>query len=322
MQVISLNPKNPTVLPAHALTIGNFDGVHLGHQAMLTTLQKDAQQKGLATAIMVFEPQPREFFNPDNPPVRLTNFDEKVALLRDFGVDFVIKADFNDEFRKLSAHDFTDILTTLGTQHLVLGDDFRFGHDRMGDKDFLTSFGLSVDNLPTISTNGTRISSTAVRQALSMGDLSHTKTLLGRDYAITGNVVHGDKIGRTLQFPTANIALNRLKPALHGVFGADVIAYKDGKIFDLYKNFKSGIQGIHPYSLFGAVNIGTRPSVNGKEYRLEVHFPEFTGDLYGLTLHVIFIKYLHGEIHYPSLDALKTGIHKDVNQLVAWRLTQ
>lgn len=322
MKIIHLNPKYPLPLPAHALTIGNFDGVHLGHQAMLTTLKKDALNKGLVTAVMVFEPQPREFFNPINPPARLTNFDEKVALLGDFGIDFVIKADFNDEFRQLSADDFANVLTLLGTQHLVLGDDFRFGHDRTGDKEFLIALGFSVDNLATISTDGTRISSTAVRHALSVGSLSYAKTLLGRTYSMTGSVVHGDKIGRELGFPTANIQINRLKPALHGVFGADIIAYKDGQLIDLHQYSQQGIQGLSPASLFGTVNIGTRPTVNGTEHRLEVHLPKFTGNLYDLTLTVMFTKYLHKEIHYPNLDALKAGIQKDINELVAWQHSQ
>lgn len=321
MKIIHLNPKNIATLPAHALTIGNFDGVHLGHQAMLTALKKDAHSKGLATAIMIFEPQPREFFNPDNPPARLTSFDEKLTLLDEFGVDFIIKASFNDEFRQLSAHDFANMLDALGTQHLVLGDDFRFGHDRTGDKYFLTTLGFSVESLATIKINETRVSSTAIRQALSLGELSHAKELLGRDYAMTGQVIHGDKIGRTLDFPTANIQINRLKPALHGIFGADIIAHKDGQLIDLYQCHQTGIKGLTPYSLFGAVNIGTRPSVNGTQYRLEVHLPKFSGDLYGLTLTVIFTKYLHEEIRYPNLESLKAGIHKDVNELLAWRDT-
>lgn len=318
MKIVHLNPKNPNPLPAHALTIGNFDGVHLGHQAMLHALKKDANHQGLATAIMVFEPQPREFFCPNDPPARLTSFDEKAALLEKFGIDFVIKATFDEEFRQLSAHDFANILTTSGTQHLVLGDDFRFGHDRMGDKHFLLSLGFSVDNLTTVSNHGTRISSTLVRHALSLGDLPHANVLLGRPYAITGKVVHGDKIGRKLGFPTANVQLNRLKPALHGVFGADIIAHKDGQLIDLYHH-QQGIKGLTANSLFGTVNIGTRPSVNGSEYRLEIHLPKFTGDLYDLTLTVIFTKYLHGEIYYPNLEALQAGIQQDVNELVAWQ---
>lgn len=210
-------------------------------------------------------------------------------------------------------------MTTLGAQHLVLGDDFRFGHDRAGDKAFLQNLGFSVDGLSTVARDGIRISSTSIREALSQGDLAKTELMLGRDYAMTGQVVHGDKIGRTLNFPTANISLNRLKPAVQGVFGADIIAHKDEKIIDLYE-FGGGIKGLTTHSLLGAVNVGTRPSVNGVDYRLEVHLPEFVGDLYGITLEVIFTKYLHGEIHYANLDDLKNGIGRDVNELIRWRI--
>lgn len=316
MQIIHLDLKNPPALPPLALTIGNFDGIHLGHQAMLTALHRDAQNKGLHTAVMIFEPQPREFFNPDNPPARLTNLSEKSALMATFDLDFLLVARFDDEFRSLSAQAFGDLLYQLHAKHLVLGDDFRFGHDRRGDKAFLESLGFSVDNLPTISHDQQRISSTAVRNALMAGDLSLTKMLLGRDYHITGEVVHGDKIGRTLDFPTANIHLDRLKPALHGVFGAEILIYQNNELLNFTNN---GIYGTRPHSLFGAVNIGTRPSVNGMDYRLEVHLPNFTGDLYGLTLQVIFLTYLHGEKKYPTLYDLKLGIQKDIDELLLWR---
>ncbi|WP_066802136.1 bifunctional riboflavin kinase/FAD synthetase [Moraxella oblonga] len=317
MQIIHLDPKNPTTLPSHVLTIGNFDGVHLGHQAMLNSLKTVAQHLGLATAVMVFEPQPREFFNPQNPPARLTNFAEKIALLDRFGVEMVIQAKFNDTFRHLSAHDFANLLKTIGTHHLVLGDDFRFGHDRMGDKVFLQGLGFGVDDLPTVTKNNLRISSTAVREALAQGDLAKAKGLLGQDYAITGQVVHGDKIGRTLNFPTANITLNRLKPALHGVFAVDVML-----LDDTYQDGWQGLAGLSPNSLFGCANIGTRPSVHGTDWRLEVHLPNFCGDLYGQTLTVKFLHFLHGERHYQGLDDLKNGIRQDVNELLNWRTLQ
>lgn len=315
MQVIHLDSHSPNTLPPHVLTIGNFDGAHLGHQAMLNVLHATAKKHALNTAVMVFEPQPREFFNPKNPPARLTNFTEKVALLDGFGVDLVICVDFNEHFRQLSATDFAGILSKLGTHHLVLGDDFRFGHDRMGDKAFLQNLGFCVQNLPTVNEAGERISSTAVREALGEGDLVKASRLLGRDYAIKGEVVHGDKIGRTLNFPTANISLCRPKPAVQGVFGADVIIHQAEQMTKL----DGGIKGIRPNSLFGAVNVGMRPSVQGVDYRLEVHLPNFEGDLYGASLEVIFTHYLHGERRYGSLNELKQGISHDVAQLLAWR---
>lgn len=322
MQVIHLNPQQPPTLPPLALTLGNFDGVHLGHNAMLHALQQDAKRLSLQTAVMVFEPQPREFFSPSNPPARLNTLDEKISLLQNLGVDFLLVADFNHAFRSLSAFDFGLLLQRLNACYLVLGDDFRFGHDRTGDKFFLQEMGFLVDSLATISIDGVRISSTAVRSALSKGDLTYAKTLLGRDYAITGKVIHGDKIGRKLGFATANIALNRQKVALQGVFGADIFALKDNQPIDfntLAINEQTGIAGTAANSLWGAVNIGTRPSVGGMDCRLEVHLPKFAGDLYDLTLKVVFKHFLHDEKKYPNLDALQSAISQDVTQLIQWR---
>ncbi|WP_315040819.1 riboflavin biosynthesis protein RibF [Faucicola mancuniensis] len=306
------------------LTIGNFDGVHLGHQAMLQQLINTANAQNLSNAVMIFEPQPREFFNPITAPPRLTNLNEKLALLHNFGVQNVIIAEFNDDFRNLSAVDFAKILQNIGVKSLVLGDDFRFGHDRMGDSDFLREFGLPVVNLHTIVDNeNLRISSTQVRENLLKGDLTKAKQLLGRDYAITGTVIHGDKIGRTLDFPTANIALNRIKPALYGIFGVEVSfnnAQENGQSFaNFAKNGQNGLTGFHKNTLFGTANVGTRPSVHGVDWRLEVFLPEFDGDLYGQELTVTFLHFLHGEKNYDGLDALKSGILQDVQDLLIWR---
>ncbi|WII94796.1 bifunctional riboflavin kinase/FMN adenylyltransferase [Moraxella haemolytica] len=320
MQIISLDLSSPAVLPPIALTIGNYDGVHLGHRSMIRLLLQTARQNNLASAIMVFEPQPREFFCADNPPPRLSSLAEKALMMSQLGVDYLIVARFDDKFRSLSARCFANLLTALNAQCLVLGDDFRFGHDRAGDADFLRGLGFGVDSLPTVMTGDKRISSTAVRMALAKQDLPFAKELLGRDYAITGQVVHGDKIGRTLNFATANIALNRPKPALLGVYGADVFVMKGGKKADWGEfGLSGGVAGVHEGSLFGAVNVGMRPTINGKEYRLEVHLPKFAGDLYGLTLQVVFLTYLHGEKKYGSLELLKAGIADDVSALLAWR---
>ncbi len=325
MQIISLNLTDLPTLPPIALTIGNYDGVHLGHQAMLKALTQDASKMALASAVMVFEPQPREFFSPDNPPARLTSLAEKAALMANLGVDYLLVASFDHTLRSLSAAEFTAVLGRLNAKHLVLGDDFRFGHDRVGDRQFLAAAGFSVDHLATVTANSTaddeslRISSTAVRNYLADGDLGGAAALLGRDYAITGSVMHGDKIGRTLDFPTANVALNRLKPALHGVYGADVFIFRDDKPVDWAVFGEGGVAGISAGSLFGTVSVGVRPSVNGTDWRLEVHLPGFSGDLYGLTMMVVFRHYLHGERHYASLNALKAGIADDVVQLLKWR---
>jgi len=222
MNVIDLSDwlKNPTLLPDSVLTIGNFDGVHLGHQAMLDKAKSLAKSQQLASMVMIFEPQPREFFSPQTAPARLTNLAEKTQLIAEHRIDSLIVANFDNDFRNLSAHDFAKMLVKLNVKHLVLGDDFRFGHDRTGDSEFLRAFGLPVQILHTVTDHAhqdERVSSTRIRDCLQQGDLATAKHLLGRDYAITGMVEHGDKIGRTLDFPTANIALNRIKPALHGI---------------------------------------------------------------------------------------------------------
>lgn len=315
------------------LTIGNFDGVHLGHQAMLKAVRSCAQSKQLQSAVMIFEPQPREFFDPKNAPARLTNLSEKQAILREMGIDSLIVASFDDKFRSLSAKAFADLLVEkLNVKALVLGDDFRFGHDRIGDSQFLRDYGLPVTNLTTItdkSKENLRISSTRIRELLLSGDIESANALLGRDYSITGRVQGGDKIGRTLDFPTANIELERLKPALHGVFAVDVVSLDDdGKVIkngltDLAKDGQQGIEGLRANSLFGTANIGIRPSIDKPhEWRLEVFFPEFSGDLYGKKLNVRFLHFLHGERHYQDLAALKAGIQQDVQDLLAWRRAQ
>ena len=324
---------SPVDLAACVLTIGNFDGVHLGHQAMLTQVRDTAKAQNIGSAVMIFEPQPREFFAPATAPARLTNLAEKQALLAKYGIETLIVASFDSDFRSLSAQAFADILALrLNVKALVLGDDFKFGHDRTGDSQFLRDYGLDVTNLHTVIDDkgkGARISSTRIRDLLLAGDLDAANVLLGRDYAMTGVVVGGDKIGRTMDFPTANVDLKRIKPALHGIFAVDVVSLNDnGDVIPngltaLTDSENSGVAGLRPHSLFGTANIGIRPSVDKEHnWRLEVHFPKLKADLYGLTLQVRFLHYLHGERHYESLEALKAGIHNDVIDLLEWREQQ
>ena len=324
---------SPVDLAACVLTIGNFDGVHLGHQAMLAQVRDTAKAQNIGSAVMIFEPQPREFFAPATAPARLTNLAEKQALLAEYGIETLIVASFDSDFRSLSAQAFADILALrLNVKALVLGDDFKFGHDRTGDSQFLRDYGLDVTNLHTVIDDkgkGARISSTRIRDLLLAGDLNAANALLGRDYAMTGIVVGGDKIGRTMDFPTANVDLKRIKPALHGIFAVDVVSLDDnGDVIPngltaLTNSENSGIAGLRPHSLFGTANIGIRPSVDKEHnWRLEVHFPKLKADLYGLTLQVRFLHYLHGERHYESLEALKAGIHNDVIDLLEWREQQ
>ena len=335
--------NDPVALAPCVLTIGNFDGVHLGHQAMLAQVRDIAHTQNLDAAVMIFEPQPREFFEPAKAPARLTNLAEKQALLAQHGVKTLVVAGFDEDFRSLSAQAFADILAKrLNVKALVLGDDFRFGHDRTGDSQFLRDYGLDVTNLHTITDSNidndhlndvnneaTRISSTRIRDLLLAGDIHAANILLDRDYAITGSVVRGDQIGRTMDFPTANIDLQRIKPALHGIFAVDVVSLdENGEVIPdgltkLAIDNNIGVAGLRPHSLFGTANIGKRPSVDkGDDWRLEVHFPKLKADLYGLNLEVRFLHFLHGERRYDGLDALKAGIRQDVTDLLAWRDNQ
>lgn len=307
------------------MAIGNFDGVHLGHQAILRALIEQSRTQNLISAVMVFEPQPREWFDPANAPARLTNFAEKSALLTACGVERIIVARFDEALRCLSAQAFADQLATLGVKGLLLGDDFRFGQDRTGDGNFLQEQGFAVTHLDTICDDPAtleRVSSTRIRAYLQQGDLTAAARLLGRDYTITGTVLHGDKIGRTLNFPTANIALARIRPPLHGIYGVDVWTTDGTPLTDLAQDRQAGVAGFAPNSLFGAASVGTRPTVQGETWRLEVFFPQFKGDLYGRELCVRFLHFLHGERNYNGLDALKAGIKQDVVDLLAWRETQ
>ena len=336
---ITLNHSSKPVqdhLPNNVLTIGNFDGVHRGHQAMIEQLNRLKEQQNVATSVvMTFEPQPREYFanlkgDASSAPPRLTNLIEKQAKLSEYGVDVMLIANFDEAFRSLTAMQFADLLKQLSVKGLVLGDDFRFGHDRTGDGEFLAKQGLPVTNLDTVTDHtlnetDERISSTRIREALQAGKLAEANTLLGYDYAIQGEVVTGDQIGRTLDFPTANVTLNRIKPALHGVFTVDVVRLDDdGDVLTdgFHRNADNnnqGLAGLRSNSLFGVASIGTRPSIDGaSEWRLEVHFPKFKGDLYGDTLDVRFLHFLHGEKKYPNLEALKAGIKNDVNEALIW----
>lgn len=314
-------PAQPD-LPPLAVSIGNFDGVHLGHQAMIARLQTLARAQGLQTLVMVFEPQPQEFFRPESAPPRLTSFREKIELLRALGVDHVLVARFDQQFRSLSAEAFADLLRDrLNVRQLVLGDDFRFGQDRRGDAQFLQSHGFEVETLHTILVAGERVSSTRIRQCLQAGEFAHAAELLGRRYSISGRVVYGDQIGRTLDFPTANIALRRIQPPLRGIYAVEV--QPEGARGWPGAVAGQGTAGLLPGGLFGAGHVGTRPAIAGAhEWRLEVHLPRLSANLYGLRLRVTFWSLLHGERHYPSLEALRAGIQQDVEALGAWRAAQ
>ena len=280
-------------------TIGNLDGVHRGHQAILQRLRERAAELQLPSCVVIFEPQPREFFAPDNAPVRLSRLRDKLELLAAAGVDRVLCLAFNRRLRELSAADFvrTVLVDGLGVQHLEVGDDFRFGCDRAGDFPFLEQagqqFGFSVEDAITIELDGERVSSTRVRNAAQVADFALVEQLLGRPFSISGRVLHGQKLGRQLGTPTANVQLKRRRAPLNGVYLVRVEL--DGRV--------------HP----GVANIGMRPTVAGDgRAHLEVHLLDFAGDLYGRRLTVVFHQKLRDEQRFASLEALKAAIDADI----------
>ncbi|HSC84993.1 MAG TPA: bifunctional riboflavin kinase/FAD synthetase [Pseudomonas sp.] len=290
-------------------TIGNFDGVHRGHQAILARLRERAIELGVPSCVVIFEPQPREFFGPDIAPARLTRLREKLELLAAEGVDRVLCLAFNRRLRELSAAEFVRqvLVDGLHVKHLEVGDDFRFGCDRSGDFAFLVQAGseqgFSVEAALTVELAGERISSTRVRQALQAGELELVERLLGRPFSLAGRVLHGQKLARQLGSPTANVQLKRRQPPLRGVFL--VSALIDG-------------QRHH-----GVANIGLRPTVAGDGLpHLEVHLLEFAGDIYGRRLTVVFHHKLRDEQRFASLEALKTAIAADVAAARAYWLGQ
>lgn len=325
MQLLRLNALAPDFqLEKTAVTIGNFDGVHVGHQAMIQQLKEVAAAQQLKTVVMLFEPQPLEFFKGYEAPPRISSLREKVEYLTDLGVDYIAVAKFDNYFRSLSAEAFADLLKyKLNAHSLVLGDDFHFGKNRQGNSEFLQKYGFQVTNLNTILADGERVSSTRIRQTLQAGDLALAAKLLGRPYSITGRVQYGDQIGRTIDFPTINVRLNRHKPCLNGIYGVEVVCETESlqaKVQAENPN-QPGIAGYDPTALFGAGHVGTRPAIQQvqPEWRLEVHFPNVSANLYGLLMRVTFLNYLHGEKNYPSLEALKAGIDDDVEKLLEFR---
>jgi len=283
---IPITPQQPC-----ALAIGNFDGMHKGHQALLKKLTEVAKAQGLTSAVMTFEPHPREFFTPENAPARLCSMREKLEYFADAGIERVYVCRFNRRFAKISADEFmqTILRDALNAQAILVGEDFRFGAMRAGSvQDFIVA-EFNLVSLPQVNWTGERVSSTRVRQALSAGDLQQAELLLGKHYSISGKVVHGAKRGRQLGFPTANVHIRHERPALTGVYAV--------KLGDLN----------------GVANLGFRPTIAGlPKLLLEVHVLDFNGDLYGKHVHVAFLHKIRDEMKFESLDALKTQIAKDV----------
>ena len=286
----------------HAVTIGNFDGLHLGHQAMLARLQDVARARGLPSCVLSFEPHPREFFTPEQAPARLSSLREKAECLQRMGIDRLHVFRFDRAFSALSAEAFIEQVlgTTLQTRYVLVGDDFRYGARRTGDFALLKqagqSLGFDAEFLPTVEVAGERASSTAVRQALAAGELEHAERLLGRPYSISGRVMHGDKLGRDIGFPTANIQLKHNRPPLLGIFAVEVY-------------------GLNGEPLPGAASLGKRPTVKNPDAVpvLEVHLFDFNTEIYGRRVRVDFLHKLRDEEKYPDLDSLVAQIRRDVD---------
>ncbi|EEQ16677.1 FMN adenylyltransferase [Yersinia frederiksenii ATCC 33641] len=281
------------------LTIGNFDGVHRGHQALLEQLKREGRRLGLPVMVMIFEPQPLELFAADKAPARLTRLRDKAKYLAEAGIDYLLCVKFDPRFAANTAQAFVAqlLVEKLGVKFLTVGDDFRFGAGRQGDFHLLqqagAEFGFDVISTDSFCDAGLRISSTAIRQALNDDDLVLAETLLGHPYSISGRVVHGDELGRTMGFPTANLPLKRLVAPVKGVYAVDVY-------------------GLGPKPLPGVANIGTRPTVAGIRQQLEVHLLDVTMDLYGRHIDVVLRAKLRNEQRFASLDALKQQIANDV----------
>lgn len=289
--------------PSHqgcVATIGSFDGVHLGHQAILHQMIAVARAQNLPAVVIVFEPQPHEFFAADKAPARLMRLREKLQALWAAGVDRVLCLQFNQKLRSLSAEEFIQrvLVDGLAIKHLVVGDDFRFGCDRRGDFALLQSkgkeLGFGVSDTHTLEIDNERISSTRIRQLLEAGDFEKATKLLGKPYSVHGRVVYGKQLGRQLGVPTANVDLRRYRSPLHGVF-AVTVEFADG----------SEEQGV--------ANVGVRPTVSGdKKPLLEVHLFNFSRNIYGTVIDVVFKQKLREEKKFGSLDELKAQLQTDI----------
>jgi riboflavin kinase/FMN adenylyltransferase len=286
-------------------TIGNFDGVHLGHQSVFQHLLEKGEALSLPTAVVTFEPQPREFFQGDKAPARLTRLREKLQAIEGTGIDRVVVLEFNSRLAAMSANAFVKELLVdgLGVRFLSVGDDFRFGHNRKGDFGLLKSagqrYGFEVENMNTYRLDADRVSSTRIRELLMNGDLQGATQCLGRPYRICGRVGHGAKLGRTIGFPTMNVDLHRRVSPLDGVYAVMVA-------------------GIEAQPLPGVANIGVRPMVQGDtRYLLEVYLFDFDRNVYGAHISVEFVHKLRDQAKFESFDALRQQIWRDVDQASA-----
>lgn len=284
--------------PRTAIAVGSFDGVHLGHQALLVRVVARAREHGWRSAALTFDPLPREFFAPERAPARLTTLRERVAAIAPLGLDALYAQRFDGRFATLAAGAFEQtLLDGYGARWVIVGEDFRYGAGRAGDAGTLAAagkrLGFEVHVMPAVHLHGERISSTRVRESLQAGDVAHAAQLLGRPYAICGRVVHGAKRGRQMGFPTANVKLGRGRTALKGIFAIRCLGAGAGP-------------------LEGVASLGINPAVqHGGAPTLEAFLFDFAGDLYGRRLTIEFMRKLRDEAHFASLDALAAQIRRD-----------
>jgi riboflavin kinase/FMN adenylyltransferase len=282
------------------LTVGNYDGVHLGHQKMIGVLKQRAAELRSTAAVLVFEPSSKEFIDPEGAPPRLTRWREKFLALAAQGVDRLVTLRFDESMRAMTPESFVKlIIDDLGTRHIVVGNDFRYGCNALGSIDSLRAAGAArgfgVEQIAPFVFDGVRVSSTAVRERLGNSDFAGAARLLGRPYRMLGRVAPGRELGRTLGFPTANLRLMRRRPPVRGIMAVRVF-------------------GITHKALKGVASLGTRPTVDGTDMLLEVHVFDFAGDLYGQEIEVEFVAKLRDEVKFDSLDALVVQMKRDAAQ--------
>ena len=275
------------------LTIGNYDGIHLGHQAILKKLISESKSNNILSSVMTFEPHPREFFSPKLAPKRIISLREKLEYFDELKIDQVFIVNFNDEFSRKSYLDFIEILKkNIQAKKIIIGNDFRFGKQREGNIDKLIDNSVDVCVMNKIEYKGERVSSTIIRDSLAAGDLKRAAMLLGRSYSISGKVVHGDKRGREIGLPTANIHMFHNRPPLKGVFAVKL------------------------NNMYGVANLGVRPTIAGfSKLNLEVHLFNFSKNIYGKHAHVTFLKKIRDEKKFENIDALKKQIQIDIDNV-------
>jgi riboflavin kinase/FMN adenylyltransferase len=297
---MKVNLIRKTTLAKHssAVTIGNFDGLHQGHQMLIKNLVQKARERNLLATVMTFEPMPQTCLRPQMSLLRLMSFRQKFLLLKEWGIDQVVCLRFNRTFAAISAHDFINNLLVAGldVKHLIVGEDFRFGHQQLGDVTLLQQMGqqrgFTVEALKMNQIEAIKVSSTRVREYLLKGDLAGVREQLGRNYQVSQRVVTGSRLARTLGFPTANLKLKPHDLAFKGVFVTHV--FVDGQRFN------------------AVTNVGTRPTLDGKNYFLEAHILDFSDDLYGKRITVEFLQKIRDEIRFSDIHALKKQIAEDV----------